>query len=498
MNIYEVIRRDASPHLGKAALIEGDRQISYGDLLHAVDEVARQLESKGVEATQRVALSCADSIEYVITSLAVLSLGSAIVPVSPSYSRDEVKAVLEDIDVSLLLSDREMFPLDPVHPVISRNVLEKTWFLHSRAAREELPREYYALNPAFIRFSSGTTGASKGVVLSHETIVERTDAADRALNVTENDRVIWVLSMSYHFVVTILLFLRRAATIVLCGTEFPSSLVDGLVRHRGTFIYASPFHYQTIANSRMFSEESLSDVRLAVSTAMRLPESDARRFRQKFGIELAEAYGVIEVGLPFVNCSGDAAKQGSVGRILPDYEAKIENVDADGVGEMYLRGKGMLDAYFSPWRGRDKILVDGWFKTGDLGRLDSDGFLFLSGRDNDVINFTGMKIFPEEVESVLNQHPAVVESLVYAKPHPQYGELPCADIVLRGETQAADLDSTEIRRFCYQHLAPYKVPKEFRPVPDLDRTASGKLKRAKARRGQAALTPDARGVNVNR
>ena len=99
MNIYEVIRRDASPHLGKAALIEGDRQISYGDLLHAVDGVARELESKGIEATQRVALSCADSIEYVITSLAVLSLGSAIVPVSPSYSRDEVKAVLEDIAV---------------------------------------------------------------------------------------------------------------------------------------------------------------------------------------------------------------------------------------------------------------------------------------------------------------------------------------------------------------------------------------------------------------
>ena len=94
-----------------------------------------------------------------------------------------------------------------------------------------------------------------------------------------------------------------------------------------------------------------------------------------------------------------------------------------------------------------------------------------------------MKIFPEEVESVLNQHPSVGESLVYAKPHPQYGELPCADIVLGGEAQEADLDSTEIRRFCYQHLAPYKVPKEFRRVPDLDRTASGKLKRAKARRG---------------
>jgi long-chain acyl-CoA synthetase len=285
--------------------------------------------------------------------------------------------------------------------------------------------------------------------------------------------------MSYHFVVTILLFLRRAATIVLCGSEFPSSLIDGLVRHRGTFVYAAPFHYQIITNSSIFSTDAFTDVRLAVSTAMRLPGSDARRFHERFGVELAEAYGIIEVGLPFVNCSRDPARQGSVGSILPDYEARIENADAEGIGEVYLRGKGMFDAYFSPWGGRDQVLQDGWFKTGDLGRLDSDGFLFLAGRENNVINFAGMKVFPDEVESVLNQHPAVRESLVYARAHPQYGELPCADIVLGGDTEQSELDATEIRKFCYQRLAPYKVPKDFRRVPQLDRTASGKLKRWK-------------------
>jgi long-chain acyl-CoA synthetase len=280
-------------------------------------------------------------------------------------------------------------------------------------------------------------------------------------------------------VVTILLFLRRAATIVLCGHEFPSSLVDGLAQRGGTFIYASPFHYQIITNSTMFSRDTLSNVRLAVSTAMRLAATDARRFRDKFGFELAEAYGIIEVGLPFVNCSGDPTKQGSVGSILPDYEAKIENPDADGIGEVYLRGKGMLDAYFSPWRARNQALVNGWFKTGDLGRLDSDGFLFLVGRENNVINFAGMKVFPGEVETVLNQHPAVRESLVYPAPHPQFGELPCADIVLRDESEASELDATEIRRFCYRYLAPYKVPKEFRRVPHLEKTGSGKLQRWK-------------------
>jgi long-chain acyl-CoA synthetase len=122
-------------------------------------------------------------------------------------------------------------------------------------------------------------------------------------------------------------------------------------------------------------------------------------------------------------------------------------------------------------------LEEGWFRTGELGRIDSDGFLFLCGRENNVINFAGMKVFPDEVESVLNRHPLVDESLVYATAHDQYGELPCADVVLRVEEEGAK--TMEIRRFCYQHLAPYKVPKEVRCVPFLKKTASGKLKRRK-------------------
>jgi long-chain acyl-CoA synthetase len=477
MTIVETMRRETARHLEKTAIVEGDRGVSYGELFALVDEVARELTSRGVGPNERVALFCDDSIDYVVVCLAVLSLAAAVVPVSRSHTRDEVKAVLAEIDTAFLIFDEEVFALEPAEPLLLAGACERTLRFHRRATREDLPAEYYALNPAFIRFSSGTTGASKGVVLSHATIVERTDAADKALDMTAGDTVLWVLSMSYHFVVSILLFLRRGATIVLCCRELLSSLVDGFSRHRITFIYASPVHYQMMTNSAMLSAEMLSDVRLAVSTAMPLPDTEARRFHEKFGIELAEAYGIIEVGLPFVNCSRSAAKQGSVGSILSDYEVKIVNPDAEGVGEVYLRGKGMFDAYFSPWQTRDQVLVEGWFKTGDLGRIDSEGFLFLCGREKNIINFAGMKIFPDEVESVLNQHPAVRESLVYGTAHAHYGELPCADIVLEAEMKAEKLDTAELRRFCYRCLAPYKVPKKFRCVPRLEKTASGKLKR---------------------
>ena len=152
------------------------------------------------------------------------------------------------------------------------------------------------------------------------------------------------------------------------------------------------------------------------------------------------------------------------------------NPDAEGMGGVYLKGKGMFDAYFSPWQSRQQALSDGWFNTGDLGKLDNDGFLFLVGREKNIINFAGMKVFPYEVESVLNQHPVVKESLVYGITHSQYGELPCANIVLRNEKKK-DFDLNELRRFCYQHLAPYKVPKEFHCTTQLDKTASGKFKR---------------------
>jgi long-chain acyl-CoA synthetase len=169
-------------------------------------------------------------------------------------------------------------------------------------------------------------------------------------------------------------------------------------------------------------------------------------------------------------------KRGSVGRALPDFELRLERMDADGIGEIQIKGKGLLDAYFSPWQGREEILQDGWFRTGDLGRIDADGFLFIVGRDKDVINFVGMKIFAQEVESVINQHPQVKESLVYGTAHSQYGELPTAKIVLQ-EGIVSDGLLDNLRRFCYQKLAQYKVPKEFQFVEYLQKTASGKIKR---------------------
>jgi long-chain acyl-CoA synthetase len=476
VNIFQTIKQETSNFKDKTAIIEGERSISYSQLILSVERIASSLKKNGIRPLHRVGFLCSDSIDYITTSLAVLSMSAVIVPIAVEHTESEVNDILDSIAVDWLIFEKGFYNHEEARVLRSEGFVEKDFCMIRKNSGRKVHSEYFRINPAFIRFSSGTTGTSKGVVLSHETIIERTSAANKGLNITPDDVILWVLSMSFHFVVTILLFLRRAATIVLCGNPFPESLLEAITKYQGTFIYASPFHYNLLTLTDMLSPESLKNIRLAVSTTMKLPEDIAEKFYAKFGIELSEAYGIIEVGLPFINLSRDKTKRNSVGKILPDYEVRLFNKDSNGVGQIHIRGKGIFDAYFLPWQDRKSILKDGWFNTGDLGKIDRDGFLTIVGRDKDVINFAGMKVFPYEVESVINQFPGVIESLVYGEAHPYYGHLPVAKIVLKNGTADATVID-DLRRFCYQKLAQYKVPKSFEIIKKLPRTKSGKIKR---------------------
>ena len=223
--------------------------------------------------------------------------------------------------------------------------------------------------------------------------------------------------------------------------------------------------------SSALATAQFASLRMAISTAVKLPTPIALSFSERFGIRLTEAYGIIEVGLPFVHSPQDHDSDGLLGKPLPDYTVRL-GTD----GEVLIQGKGMFDAYFSPWQPRPVCQPDGWFHTGDIGSLSEDGSLRLIGRCKAVINFSGMKIFPQEVEDILNQHPAVSESLVYGEHHPEYGQIPCAKIVLK--EGSAPLDEAALRAFCRARLALQKIPKSFTCVSELPKTASGKIRRA--------------------
>lgn len=477
MNIVDVIRSEADHDATRVAVIDGERSVTYAVLLDRVDRVSETLADLGVSAGQRVAFLCEDGLDYIVFSLGILALNVALVPIATTTHADEVDQIMDRMDVHALMFQGDLMEADSGRPLPPTAPSIQPMHLIQRTTRFPDPPGYHDLNPAFIRFSSGTTGNSKGVLLSHRSIVQRTDAANDGLRMSADDGVAWLLSMSFHFVVTILLFLRRRATIVVCSRTFPQDLLAALRCHRITFVYASPFHYQMMTRTDAFDSNLLENVRLAVSTAMKMPQANAQQFEKKFGLRLSEAYGIIEVGLPAINVPwADDFVLDAVGHPLPAYDVQIRDADTRGVGQIWVKGPGFFDAYYAPWQPRVDVLHDGFFATGDLGRRDAHGRLFLMGRDKDVINFAGMKIFPQEVETVLGQHPAIADSLVYAQPHPLYGDMPVAKVVLR-HTHDSLPDADALRRFCYARLAPHMVPKKIEIVEHLERTHSGKIKR---------------------
>jgi long-chain acyl-CoA synthetase len=475
MNIVELIRKETAATQSRVAIIDGENSITYAQLLSRAVDLSTQMQSHGLAAGQRIAFHCRDGIDYVLGALALLEADAAVVPIAEALSADESRQTIERMDVHGIVSHTSLARGDWA---IGAQIVGPFHFRpRVTTASAELDERCRAIDAAFIRFSSGTTGESKGVVLSHRSIQERTDAANRGLAVSEQDQILWVLAMSHHFVVSILLFLRRGATIIVANQFFPFSVVQAAIAHPITMIYGSPVHYDLLARSDSVPPAALKNVRLAISTSMKMPRDISARFAAKFGFAPAEAYGIIEIGLPFINTQPGNDSAGTVGKILPDYQLQVSEPNQAGVGEVLIRGGGMFDAYFSPWKTRDQIAPDGWFDTGDLGRLDDEGRLWLVGRSKTVLVCAGMKVFPEEVEEVINWMPGVRESRVFGREHPQFGQVPIAQIVLTGGAADGAAILSGLRNHCCRHLAAYKVPVEFLQVNSLPKTASGKIAR---------------------
>jgi long-chain acyl-CoA synthetase len=249
--------------------------------------------------------------------------------------------------------------------------------------------------------------------------------------------------------------------------------LEAIIRWKGTVLYAAPFHFAMLARDN--SGVQIPSVRLAVSTTCALPLETSADFLKRFHTPLVQALGVIELGLVALNTGDPRARWNSVGKVAGDIRVRIINPDENGCGELAVSGPGIFDAYVAPWIPRDEVLREGWFFTGDIGRLDADGFLFLLSRKTAVINLAGRKVFPEEIEAVLNRHPSVRESRVYGRPHPHLGEVVEAELVL--EPPDAGIDP--VRQYCREHLASYKVPMRYTVVAALPRTpVTGKIRRA--------------------
>jgi long-chain acyl-CoA synthetase len=463
--------------------------VTYGELAALVDDTAQRLRATGVVAAAdgiaRIGVAAPNGIAHVVLALAVLRAGGCVVPVAGELAPPERRALLRALHPrAVLVADGVRWddPADgatvttlAVAGTAVRVVRAQCGEAEARSPHDE--PAIAALDPAFVRFSSGTTGASKGVVLSHRTLVARITAANRGLGICPADRILWTMPMAHHFAASIMLYLAQRATTVLARGHVAADLLATARRHDATVLYAAPFHYALLAAES--SRDAWPSLRLAVSTAAALPIATARAFAARYGVPVAQALGIIEAGLVTLN-DRPRDKPEDVGRPLPDFTAEIRDecgraLGAGDVGELHLRGPGMLDGYLWPLRPRAEILSDGWFATGDLARADDDGSLRLLGRTRSVINVSGLKCFPEEIEAVLLGHPQVGAARVVGRPHDHLGAVPVADVVPRDAARPPD--ARGLAAHCRAALARCKVPVEFRVVPALPLTASGKVKR---------------------
>jgi acyl-coenzyme A synthetase/AMP-(fatty) acid ligase len=265
--------------------------------------------------------------------------------------------------------------------------------------------------------------------------------------------------------------------VLLCDGTLPAALVDACERHGPTFLYGSPLQFARMAHAKR--RPARRTVRTALSTAAALPAHVAEAFEAAFDVPLGQAYGIIEAGLPCINTRRGGLPATSVGPPVPGYAVAILGDDgaplpAATPGEVAVRGPGLFSGYYRPWRPLAQVLRDGWFLTGDVGALDRDGALTLRGRTKSTIVVAGMKVFPEEVEAVLDRQEGVRESRVVGLAHARLGEVPCAEIVLAA---GATLDARALAAACAHELSSFKVPVEFRVVDGVPRTPGGKIRR---------------------
>lgn len=464
MNLTELLDQSAARWPEKPAIVEGDNAISYQELVARISGLTAQLQKLALSPSCRVGLCFPNGADYIALTFALWRMSIVVVPVPVESTDEDLFTIAATMELEGILSQKALGN--------SLQVRENCFFTPAQPPSHS---NNHGLNIAFIRFTSGTTNARKGVVLTHETVRDRIQAANKALQIGAEDRVMWCLPMSHHFLITIVLYLSQGATIVMARHVLARSFLEAINRWQGTVLYAAPFHYAMLA--RDSSGLGISSVRLAVSTTCALPQDVAVDFQKRFNHPLVQGLGIIELGLVSLNAGDPLARWNSVGKPLPDFQVRIISPDEDGCGEVAVRGPGLLDAYASPWMSREQILRDGWFVTGDVGRFDEDGYLFLAGRKTAVINVAGRKVFPEEIEAVLNRHPAVSESRAYGRIHSHLGEIVEADLVLA--KPEANLDT--VRDFCRTHLASFKVPADLHVVSSLPRTlVTGKIRRVTA------------------
>lgn len=453
MDILTIIRRQCETQPDQLAFSSTEEEggLTYRQLIDRADKVAAMLIQRGCQKGERCGLTLPDGADFLVSALGILAAGLCLVPIATFLLEEEKDFVIKAAGLHWWYQgSSRLFRLPFSEPVDGRN-----------------DEEFRACDPAYIRFTSGTTGRRKGILLGQQAIIDRLDTANAVLQIDSTDRIWFALPMADHFIVSILLYISRGATVL--GVSKREHWLTIAQRWCPTVTYGSPHFYQELIHSDV---EALDCLRLAISTTSPLPPQLAVDFAQRFDKNLNPALGIIEVGLLTINTRPD--KISSVGRPMPAYAVTLVGehgrpVRPGEVGEVQINGPGLLNAYLAPWRPVQRLLKEYGYATGDFARMDPDGYLFLAGREKNRLQINGVQFFCEEVETVLNTLPGVEESRVFLDSMSQ---------TLSAEVVGSPGPTEQLTEWLLQKIDSRKVPRRFQIVESLPRTPNGKLRRS--------------------
>lgn len=452
-----------SPHA--AALVADDREaLRYAELAREMDAVAARLAQAGITASDVVAVNMPDGPEAVPVLLGALST-AICAPLNPNLKESETRDCLERLGASVLITEPGR---------ITRTGL---------ASRD--PRD-----AVLLLHTSATTGRPKVVPLTHANLAAMMASTVRVLELASSDRLLGMMPL-FHLqgLISLIAGLCTGGSVIQTRGFDAARFPRWMKEHRPTWYTAGPaLHSAILACLRADDElRQVRSVRLARSVGAALPPAVQAELEQLLGAPVLDGYGLTEAGLVSSHTVRDTRRPaGSVGRVMGP-ECAI--VGANGAwlppgedGEIVLRGPSVMAGYWHNPEANAQAFHQGWFRTGDLGRLDEDGFLYVTGRLKEMINRGGEKVLPLEVEEALAAHPAVVDAAVFGVPHPTLGEDVAAAVVLRSE-----VSPQQLRRFTADRIAAFKTPRRIYFVEAIPKGATGKPKRlalAETLRGQ--------------
>ncbi|WP_405997196.1 long-chain-fatty-acid--CoA ligase [Streptomyces sp. NBC_00829] len=460
----------------------GDTLLTYAQLDKASARVAGLLRDRGVQPGDRVGIMLPNVPQFAAVYYGILRAGAVVVPMNVLLKAREVAFYLGDSQAKLVLAWHG-FAQDAqagaaaagtecllVTPGDFETLLAITTAQPAVVERD-------ASDTAVILYTSGTTGTPKGAELTHANLTSNTKVSIDLFSLTAGDTVLGALPLFHVFGQTCGLSasIAAGACLALVPRFDAHAVLETIQRHRVSIFQGVPTMYVGLLSHPERSTFDTHSLRLCISGGSAMPVEVLHAFEAEFGCIIVEGYGLSETSpVASFNHPDRVRKPGSIGQPVDGVEMTLLDL-ADGIGEIAIRGHNIMKGYWGrPEATAEAIDTDGWFRSGDLARVDTDGYYYIVDRKKDLIIRGGYNVYPREIEELLYTHPAVREAAVIGIPHPELGEEICAAVALKDGTTATP---EELREHIKAQAAAYKYPRHIWIVPDLPKTPTGKILR---------------------